>query len=86
MLINSKGMFIYDTLLKRGRAFVGKNVIDLNLKKHRKMCKSIVLKGEWGPSLGTPIDAGPDMEKFERMMRRKEKKSGRRKKDPKNRD
>ncbi len=66
ILENSKGMFIFNTVFNKGRAFVGGKVIDIGLKKHRKMCKSIVMKGERYFGVEKDQYKGPDLSKLKK--------------------
>ena len=48
VLINSKGFFIFDSRIKKGRSFFKKKKeYDINFKSHPKMVKSIVKLGSW---------------------------------------
>ena len=50
-LQTSKGFYLFNTRLMKGRAFLkGRKVFDFTFERYFKMCKSILKKGEWSPT------------------------------------
>ena len=51
VLLTKKRMYIFSTILKRGRAIEGKKAKDFDHKDSPELVKKILLKGEWTPHI-----------------------------------